>query len=646
MKKSALIGIVVILGLAVLGGVIWAALGLLAPAVTDPAAVVPPGARFFMELDATRMTAEELAVADQYAAFARTVIGGEYEIPPMKDLAARGALVVYGSAKLQGMVPGVVIVFEATRPEAFGTLETRTREALKTDDAEERELNGWQIVEAKKRMPFGGETYLGLAQKGSLRIFATGKSLLEECLALADAGKREGTLAADPNFTAAFEGLPFPPQGNDLVSRIKGLVSRPASASQRVFLDLKGICDDIHPALSMFGGETYREIKEKFLVHLGSFAVAGGAEKGGLRSVSALRLLSQPDWLQELGEAKLEWPARAPEDAAMSFAMAVPKSLSGALETLMRQTAGAHGTAQIGQAHGVMGALNGALSMYFADHRGEYPVVATPTPIEDVGIVPTYMASPPKSPWGEPFLYVGDGTVYTLSARHGDETVTWYSSASGRVETAKNAAELFKEAAEEKARQIKTLLDEIREIGIAAMPSTRRGIEAFMGSGFPFKGEAGSVLGIRFESAEAAAEAVETIPSLMTETESPPLRLDGVWVLAGDEALVAKLGPAGNAASGFLRTRSIVDLALIVPKDRVAALPPAHRWTSTAEGARDGRTLIIDSFGEPDPMPAIFGAIAGLAHADKIDLPTLPRHGRPRNRPTRPAAPPNVNEGE
>ena len=111
---------------------------------------------------------------------------------------------------------------------------------------------------------------------------------------------------------------------------------------------------------------------------------------------------------------------------------------------------GAICTANTGQVDGVMGSLNGALSMYFADNMGRVPVAAAATDISTaaLGIIPRYMATAPMTPWRAPYFYRSDGTFYTICAaidggRGCDEALgsgrdgyRYYSSRLGRISRA------------------------------------------------------------------------------------------------------------------------------------------------------------------------------------------------------------------
>lgn len=70
---------------------------------------------------------------------------------------------------------------------------------------------------------------------------------------------------------------------------------------------------------------------------------------------------------------------------------------------------------KVGQVDGVIGSINGSLSMYVTNNGGKYPVDGIGN---DVGIyiVPLFMNAPPTTPWGDAYYYKGDGSVYSLCA--------------------------------------------------------------------------------------------------------------------------------------------------------------------------------------------------------------------------------------
>lgn len=641
MKKPVLVSLLALLALAAVAVGLWAALRYGLPPEADPAAIVPEGARFYMELDASRMTDEELAIADQYAAFTRTLLEADITLPPMKDLACRAALVVYGSARLQGMIPGLVIVQDAPRPEAYARLEERLIGLAPASERSKREFEGWTLTEIRKKGLMNSEIYLGFARRGSLRLFATGKGLLEECIRLEASGSTQGTLAANEGFRAAFDGLPFAAPEPGLAARIRELASPSPRASQRVFMDLKGLCDDIHPLLSLAGGETYRSIKESVLDHLKTFAGTAGPENGALRSASRLRLGSTPPWLKELGEARLAWPNRAPKDAVMAFAAALPRGAFEGARLLLDKSSGPMRQAQIGQVHGVMGSVNAALAMYYADNGGTYPVHDTPVSLGAIGIVPKYMATEPATPWRDSYFYQGDGTNYVISARFRGDSVTWYSSASGRVESARDAEERLAEYVRDEAARVASIVGGIREIGVAAMPSPQRGISALMSNGLTAT-DTSHIIALRFED-EGAATAAETglTSMLPSQAAALPIQRSGAWIFLGDPELVATVQPAGDQAAapvGFLHSRSVLDLARIVPDERIKDLPAVRSWSSEGRGSVDGPALVFESSATPDPFPALLGFLGSLMHLEKLDLPALGRLGRPA-RPARAGAP-------
>jgi type II secretion system protein G len=104
---------------------------------------------------------------------------------------------------------------------------------------------------------------------------------------------------------------------------------------------------------------------------------------------------------------------------------------------------GAICTAKVGQVDGILGSVNGALSMYFADNIGIYPNTAAAINVSTY-VVTKYMSSAPTSPWNGSYMYTGNGTVYTVcvsidsakgcdgTAATGDE-YRYYSSGVGKV---------------------------------------------------------------------------------------------------------------------------------------------------------------------------------------------------------------------
>lgn len=112
---------------------------------------------------------------------------------------------------------------------------------------------------------------------------------------------------------------------------------------------------------------------------------------------------------------------------------------------------GAICTAKVGQVDGILGSINGALSMYFADNIGAYPNATVGN--VSVHITPKYMSAAPTSPWGNgAYLYTGDGTIYTVcvavdagkgcdgdAAGTGEDNYRYYSSPLGKVTQTKTA---------------------------------------------------------------------------------------------------------------------------------------------------------------------------------------------------------------
>jgi general secretion pathway protein G len=105
-------------------------------------------------------------------------------------------------------------------------------------------------------------------------------------------------------------------------------------------------------------------------------------------------------------------------------------------------------TSKIGQVDGILGSVNGSLSMYFADNTGSYPNVGTAANVSTY-IVTKYMSAAPTSPWGGTYQYLGSTAQYTLcvsidnalgcdndAATGGvDGGYRYYGSASGKVGT-------------------------------------------------------------------------------------------------------------------------------------------------------------------------------------------------------------------
>lgn len=117
--------------------------------------------------------------------------------------------------------------------------------------------------------------------------------------------------------------------------------------------------------------------------------------------------------------------------------------------------------AKLGQADGVIGSLNGALSMYFADQRGNYPSSSS---LISVGATtmgkfhPDFMSVPP-SPWqaatatgaSSDYKYIGTTSAYSVCLSmasgagcdgvtgSGDDGYRYYSSNSGQVGSTDNS---------------------------------------------------------------------------------------------------------------------------------------------------------------------------------------------------------------
>jgi type II secretion system protein G len=100
-------------------------------------------------------------------------------------------------------------------------------------------------------------------------------------------------------------------------------------------------------------------------------------------------------------------------------------------------------TSKIGQVDGVMGSVNGSLSMYFADNTGSYPSASASN--VSAYIVTKYMSQAPTTPWNSNYMYTGSTSQYTLcvsvSNAEGCDGTTgtgvdgyrYYGSASGKV---------------------------------------------------------------------------------------------------------------------------------------------------------------------------------------------------------------------
>lgn len=110
--------------------------------------------------------------------------------------------------------------------------------------------------------------------------------------------------------------------------------------------------------------------------------------------------------------------------------------------------------AKLGQADGVIGSINGALSMYFADQRGNYPASAAQISIGSTSMGkfhPDFMSVPP-SPWqastatgsSSDYKYIGTTSAYSVCVDMADglgcdgvagglDGYRYYSSSSGQV---------------------------------------------------------------------------------------------------------------------------------------------------------------------------------------------------------------------
>ncbi len=106
---------------------------------------------------------------------------------------------------------------------------------------------------------------------------------------------------------------------------------------------------------------------------------------------------------------------------------------------------GALCTSKVGQVDGVFGSINGALTLYYSVEK-VLPVYTTANGTDVANfVVSEYMATSPTSPWGEAYLYNGDGSNYTIcvgvdggkgcdgSSSEGTDNYRFYSSQSGRV---------------------------------------------------------------------------------------------------------------------------------------------------------------------------------------------------------------------
>ncbi len=101
-------------------------------------------------------------------------------------------------------------------------------------------------------------------------------------------------------------------------------------------------------------------------------------------------------------------------------------------------------TSKVGQVDGVIGSINGSMSMYFADNTGNYPSTSTAIDISTY-IVTKYMNSAPLSPWKAGYLYKGTTSGYSLcvavdagegcdgTATSGNDGYRYYGSAGGTV---------------------------------------------------------------------------------------------------------------------------------------------------------------------------------------------------------------------
>ncbi len=101
-------------------------------------------------------------------------------------------------------------------------------------------------------------------------------------------------------------------------------------------------------------------------------------------------------------------------------------------------------TSKVGQVDGVIGSINGSLSMYFADNTGNYPSTAAAQDVS-VYIVTKYMNSPPSTPWKTSYLYKGTTSDYSMcvavdngkgcdgTATSGNDGYRYYGSAGGTV---------------------------------------------------------------------------------------------------------------------------------------------------------------------------------------------------------------------
>jgi hypothetical protein len=87
-------------------------------------------------------------------------------------------------------------------------------------------------------------------------------------------------------------------------------------------------------------------------------------------------------------------------------------------------------TAKVGQAQGMIGSINGALSMYFADNVGAYPAAPVPVPVQEF-LAPKYLSTAPSTPWQGEYFYVGDSTAYCVWCKTDKGEYLFYDSNEG-----------------------------------------------------------------------------------------------------------------------------------------------------------------------------------------------------------------------
>ena len=408
----------------------------------DFTTIVPAGVRLYSEDTLQDYDDAGNKLFADIAAILKENKLGDLPITDAKLLGYRIAFAVYGADSLEGKIPAFLAVLEWKNPAEVKPVEEKISKALGFTGAPQ-EKNGWMIQEKKDTAGF-----LACASRGPLRIVSNSRKKLDLAMTLAE-GTEGASLSRDAAFMAALP--PMTP------TRI-----------QRSFLDLDKILGDIHPFVSIFGGEDYAELKTNYLDHFKYITAFAELSGGTIRSTMRVKIDGAEKLFEGWGGDGLRWPEKLGEGALISMSFAPPPGWEKVVAKIMRKAKGSGDAGRMGEVQAKIGSINGALSMYFADHEGDFPVAKTAIPVMEIEGMAQYMQDA-NAPWGESITYEGDKSFYILKASHNGKVLVSYDSKKGIPEVAPDAELALADVPDPMDAKME-VMKSIHEVGVFIVP--------------------------------------------------------------------------------------------------------------------------------------------------------------------------------